>query len=190
VMNRGPIPLSVKISAADLGFSTERECHIIATNLWNGARSRESSLLTTVASHDTEIWRIHPGSNCGTPSRTGAVTMTINSSKHDIDSYSRCFSAKGKVERCSGAQDEMWTVSQDGSLKSSTRCLTSTASGPTLQQCTGARVQHWRYTLSGNLISAASNECLSTAVVNGEPTSLTVSVCGHNQPNQVWSLPN
>src|ERR1700733_10945705 len=30
VMNRGPIPLSVGISAADLGFSTERDCHIIA----------------------------------------------------------------------------------------------------------------------------------------------------------------
>ena len=190
VMNRGPIPLSVGISAADLGFSTERDCHIIATNLWNGTRSKESSLLTTIASHDTEIWRIHPGSNCGTPLRTGAVTMIINSSKHDIDSYSRCLSAKGEVGRCSGAQDEMWTVSHDGLLKSSTRCLASTDSGPALQPCTGAGAQHWRYTLSGNLISAASKECLSTAVVNGEPTSLTVSVCGHDQPNQVWSLPN
>jgi alpha-galactosidase len=190
VMNRGPIPLSVGISAADLGFSTERDCHIIATNLWNGTRSKESSLLTTIASHDTEIWRIHPGSNCGTPLRTGAVTMILNSSKHDIDSYSRCLSAKGEVGRCSGAQDEMWTVSHDGLLKSSTRCLASTDSGPALQPCTGAGAQHWRYTLSGNLISAASKECLSTAVVNGEPTSLTVSVCGHDQPNQVWSLPN
>jgi alpha-galactosidase len=190
VLNRGPIPLSAKVSAADLGFSTGRECHMIATDLWNGARSRGNPILTTIASHDTEIWRIHPGSDCGTPSRTGVVTMIINSSKHDIDSYSRCLSAKGEVGHCSGAPDEIWTVSPNGLLKSSTRCLAGMDSGPVLQPCTDTRRQHWAYTLSGNLINAANNECLSTAIVHDEPTSLTISVCGHNQPNQVWSLPN
>jgi alpha-galactosidase len=190
VMNRGSIPVSAELSAADFGFSTEPGCQMTATNLWNGGRSRGSSLLTTVASHDTEIWRIHTGSDCGTPLPTGAVTMIINSSKHDIDSYSRCLSAKGAVGRCAGIADEIWTVSLDGSLRSSGRCLASTAAGPALQPCTGVRGQHWRYTLSGNLINAANKECLSSSVVNGEPTSLTVSVCGHNQPNQIWSLPN
>jgi alpha-galactosidase len=190
VLNRDLTPLSANVSATDLGFSANPECRLIATNLWSGVHRRDSSLLTTIASHDTEIWRIHPTPGCGVPARTGAITMIVNSSRHDIDSYSRCLASDGTVGHCSGAPAEIWTVSADGSLKSAGRCLASTARGSTLQRCSGAPAQHWRYALSGNLINGADKKCLSISLVNGEPASLTVSVCGHNQPNQVWSLPN
>jgi alpha-galactosidase len=182
--------LSANVSAADLGFSANPECRLIATNLWSGVHRRGSSLLIMIASHDTEIWRIHPTPGCGVPARTGAITMIVNSSRHDIDSYSRCLASDGTVGHCSGAPAETWTVSADGSLKSAGRCLASTARRPTLQRCSGAPAQHWRYALSGNLINGADRKCLSIGLANGESASLTVSVCGHNQPNQVWALPN
>jgi len=190
VLNRGLTPLSANVSAIDLGFSTNPECRLIATNLWSGVHRKDSSLLTMIASHDTEIWRIHPTPGCGVPARTGAITMTVNSSRHDIDSYSRCLESDGTVGHCRGAPAETWTVSADGSLKSSGWCLASTAKDSILQRCSSSPAQHWRYTLSGNLINGANKKCLSISLANGEPASLTVSVCGHNQPNQVWSLPN
>jgi alpha-galactosidase len=116
--------------------------------------------------------------------------MTINSSRHDIDSYSRCLASDGTLGHCSGVPAETWTVSADGLLKSAGRCLANTVRGPTLQRCSGAPAQRWRYAFSGNLINSANKKCLSISLANGESASLTVSSCGHNQPNQVWSLPN
>lgn len=190
VLNRGSTPLATEVSAADLGFSANPGCQLVATNLWNGVRRTHSSLIATIPSHDTEIWRVHLTPGCGVPTRTGAITMIVNLSKHDIDSYSRCLSTTGRVEDCSGAPTETWTVASDGSLKSAGRCLTGTDGGPSLQQCTDAPAQHWLYTSSGNLINAAGRKCLSTSLSNGGPGPLGLSPCGHNQPNQIWSLPN
>jgi Ricin-type beta-trefoil lectin domain len=50
--------------------------------------------------------------------------------------------------------------------------------------------QHWSYTLAGNLVNASGKKCLSASDLNNKPQNLALETCGHNQPTQIWSLPN
>jgi alpha-galactosidase len=191
VLNRGPEPIRATLVPADFGFAANAGCRLNTWNLWNGTHpSAASALDAEIASHDTEIWRIRPSSSCGAPTHTGAITMIVTPSHHDIDSYSRCLAASGSVGNCRGIPTETWTVTAEGFLKSAGLCLTVVDGKPTMQACAGAGAQRWKYTLSGNLVSAADDRCLSTSDMNGKPQSLSVEDCGHNQPNQIWSLPN
>jgi alpha-galactosidase len=190
VLNRGPNPLHASIAPADLGFATNQSCHFDAENLWTGENQTLIPLTSEVASHDTEIWRIHAADSCGTPARVGSITRIVSLSRHDIDSYSRCLAATGSAGNCSGAPTEAWTVSADGSIESGGRCLAIANGAPTMQACSHAAAQRWKYTLSGNLVNAADNKCLSVTGSSGNPQNLAAIACGHNQPDQIWSLPN
>jgi alpha-galactosidase len=59
-----------------------------------------------------------------------------------------------------------------------------------LETCNGSAAQNWSYTLAGNLVNAGDKMCLTnqTAGATGQP--VTLQMCGHNQLNQIWSLPN
>ncbi|HZP06977.1 MAG TPA: ricin-type beta-trefoil lectin domain protein [Terracidiphilus sp.] len=189
VLNRGPDVMRANIASVDLGF--DANCHFDSEDLWSGSRrAGVSSLHAEIASHDTAIWRVHPDTSCGTPKRSGAITMIVAHSRHDIDSYSRCLSSSGSVGGCKGASDESWTVAGNGALISGGRCLSADKSAVSMRPCTHGSAQRWKYNLSGNLINAADGRCLSTGAVNGKQGSLNIRACGHNQPDQIWSLPN
>ncbi|MBN9615116.1 MAG: ricin-type beta-trefoil lectin domain protein [Acidobacteriales bacterium] len=189
VLNRSTAPVQVGLYPADLGFSSG--CELEAQNLWSGKRiTGATSLQSDVAAHDTVIWKIHPAASCGTPKRTGTITMIATGKQHDIKSYSRCLSATGGVGDCDGSPAETWTVAANGALESAGRCLAVSGRKLVMQACSAVKTPRWKYTLVGNLIDRKSGQCLSANKLNGEPDSLSMQACGHNQPNQIWSLPN
>jgi alpha-galactosidase len=189
VLNRGSDSMQASVTPEGLGFHAD--CRFDIEDLWSGARhSGASSLKAEIASHDTAIWRVHPDRSCGTPKRIGAITMIVMHSPHNIDSYSHCLSAYGSVGGCKGALEESWTITREGALVSGGLCLSAQQSAVVMRSCIGANAQHWKYNLSGNLINAADGQCLSAGDIGGKPQSLRIAACGHNQPNQIWSLPN
>jgi len=187
--NRGTEPLNVTIQPADLGF--EPACRFDARELWTGRhQSKAAELKAGVASHDTAIWRIRPESGCGTPSRTGTITIiTTGGEQRDIPHYSLCLAASGRTESCTGNSDESWTVGGDHSLRSGGRCLAVAEGKVVMQACSAGTAQQWHYNLAGNLINGSDQQCLSSESASG-PDTLTIQTCGYNLPTQIWSLPN
>jgi alpha-galactosidase len=186
VLNRSGASVKADLHPADLGFAARTDCRLDAQNLWTkAAPAAVSSLQASIAAHDTAIWRIRPTSSCGKPTRTGTITM-IAPGKHreSIEGYMDCLTASGRVEACAGTSAETWTVTAAGALQSAGRCLTASGGHPAMEACADNSSQHWKYTLAGNLTDT-NGGCL-TAGAN----SLSIKPCGHNQRNQIWSLPN
>lgn len=193
VLNRNTAPVRINLHPADFGFAVNSECRLQTQELWTGTRqSALSALEAEVGPHDTAIWRIRPSISCGRPARTGAIIMTTATRRHHSnEGYTRCFAAPGSVEACAGTAAETWTITSGGALRSSGgRCLATAKGKPVMEACHSVSAQRWRYTLKGNLISAAAHQCLSAAGPDGGPQTLQMQPCGHNQPNQIWSLPN
>ncbi|MGH9407270.1 MAG: ricin-type beta-trefoil lectin domain protein [Terriglobia bacterium] len=193
VLNRSAAPVRVELRPSDFGFAASSGCRLDARDLWSGTdRPGQSALDAEVAAHDTAIWRIRASGSCGRRVRTGAVILTNNTRHYrGIDGYSRCLAAPGSVETCTGASTEGWTITPRGALRSHDgRCLAVVNGKPAMQACRRKAAQRWRYTLIGNLVSAAGEQCLSAAWPGSDQQNLDMQPCGHNQPNQVWSLPN
>ncbi|MGA9060404.1 MAG: ricin-type beta-trefoil lectin domain protein [Terracidiphilus sp.] len=191
VLNRGDAPVEVQVHPAELGFAASPACSLDAQNLWSGERqSSLSNLQEQVASHDTVIWRIDAASPCGLPTRTGAIVMTFDQAHGLMDGYTGCLAASGRVEDCTGTAAEEWTITARGALKSEEGCLAVANGKPVFEACDAGTEQRWNYTLAGNLVNARDKQCLSNGAANGTGQTLSMQPCGHNQPNQIWSLPN
>jgi hypothetical protein len=117
--------------------------------------------------------------------------MAATGRHRDIASYCLCLAAPGRVGTCAGIPEESWTVTAHGALMSADgRCLSVVEGKPELQACGPASAQSWTYTLLGNLVDNEDHECLSAGSPDGKADSLSIETCGHNLPNQIWSLPN
>jgi alpha-galactosidase len=186
--NYGMTATAVELHAADLGFNGN-SCHLQAQDLWTEKISSGlSSLSAQVASHDTAVWRVTPGPECGTTARQGVIARIIPdgpSATHTPAEYARCLAAVGKAERCTGSAAESWQVLAGGRLRSGTLCLAAAGAEVKMAACDTSPSQHWDYDLAGRLVSHASGQCL-TAASDG---ALSVSVCTYNPASQVWSLP-
>jgi alpha-galactosidase len=190
VLNHGSAPIQVSLNPIDFGFAANKECRLDVHNLWSGGHETAvPSIHAEVESHDTEIVRIHLTSSCGTPTSTGTITMITTGNSHDVETYSRCLSASGSVSNCAGNPSEAWTVTAGGALKSGGSCLSIVDHKPVMQACAVSKSQHWTYTLPGNLLGA-DGECLTAVGPDSSSQSLSVRSCGHNRPDQIWSLPN
>ncbi len=191
VLNRAEAPLKIDLHPAELGFAASSECSLDAKDLWSGKeQSSVSTLHAEVASHDTVVWRIKSSSGCGTPSRTGTITLANNlkNRPRSPQPYSHCLAAPGSIEECTGGSNESWTSTPQGLLRSGDKCLGVVEGMPVLQDCSPASAQSWHYTLEGNLINNGSLQCLTAAPENGRQL-LEMQECGHNLA-QIWSLPN
>ncbi len=190
VLNHGTALIRTKLSPTDFGFASNAACRLDIRNLWS--REHESSASTMraeVAPHDTEIWRIHPTSSCGSPTSTGTITMITTGDHHDIETYSHCLTTAGSVSACTGTPAETWTLTPGGALQSLGRCLAAADHKPVMQACSDSKIQHWNYNLAGNLVSV-DGECLTASGQENKSQRLSVRSCGHNSPDQIWSLPN
>jgi alpha-galactosidase len=192
VLNHSAEPIQVALRPADFGFASNPECRLDTQDLWSGTKqSTATTLEADIATHDTAIWRLHPAPPCGAPTRTGTITMIAPGRHHDVASYCLCLAASGRVGTCAGTPEESWTVAVGGALKSADgRCLAVVGGKPEMQACVSTAVQRWDYTLAGNLADGQDHQCLTAGGPDGEPDTLSVGACGHNQPNQIWSLPN
>jgi alpha-galactosidase len=190
VLNRGTTPIRLELRPSDFGFAANEGCTLDVKNLWSGThQSSASTLQADVASHDTEIWHVHPASSCGAPARTGTITMIVEGKNHDIESYSGCLTYPGRIEACAGTPAETWVVTASGALKSGEHCLSLADGNPVMKACRASKTQQWNYTLVGNLVGA-NHKCLTSSSSNIKLQSLSMQVCGHNRPEQIWSLPN
>jgi alpha-galactosidase len=199
VLNHGTSPIQLSLRPADFGFSAATGCRLDARNLWDRTHSSASTLQANVASHDTVIWRVHASSSCGMPTRTGTIVMIVPRQRQpashgrqeppDIEQYTRCLSAAGSVEACAGTSAESWTVTREGALKSGGRCLAAGNGTVDMQACSAGEAQHWKYTLVGNLVGTGG-QCLTAGGDHSQSQALSLQACGHNQPSQIWSLPN
>jgi alpha-galactosidase len=191
ILNRGGSITALHIHPAELGFANTSGCTLDADNLWTGNHQMSlSNLSATIASHDTAIWRIHPNAACGGLSRTGVIVMTTDHPHELIDGYAHCLAAPGIVDDCSGAPTETWTLTPRGELKSADGCLAAQYGKVALEVCNGSNPQHWDYTLAGNLVNAGDKMCLTNAEAGATGQPMSLQACGHNQLNQIWSLPN
>lgn len=202
VLNHSAAPITVDLKPSEIGFAATGECRLVAHDLWSGAGPFEvSAIHVSVPSHDTAIWRVRASAACGRPSRTGAIVTTHNVRFQrgegnfwrfrSPENYARCLSAPGSDETCTGAGSERWTVTAAGELRSSEgQCLAVMDGKLALEACQPVSEQRWRYTLQGNLISAAAHQCLTAAGPDTTSQSLALQACGHNQADQIWSLPN
>ena len=192
VLNRGTEPVRVELHPADFGFALNPECRLDTQDLWSGTMQSAATVLQAdIASHETAIWRLRPAPSCGRPTRTGTITMVATGGHRDIASYSLCLAAPGHVGNCAGTPEETWTVTASGALKSAEgRCLAVADRKPQMQPCAPTNAQAWNFTLGGNLVDREGHECLSAGGPGAKPDGLSVETCGHNQPNQIWSLPN
>jgi len=163
-----------------------------ARNLWTGeSQPAAPTLDARLDSHDTALWRIRPAAPCGKPARTGTIIMTVAGKQRDIENYTRCLAAPGSVGACTGTPRESWTVTARGALISSGgQCLAAAGEKPLLLACAPNPIQFWKYTLTGNLVNEADHQCLTATNPDRQPQSLTLQTCGHNRPEQIWSLPN
>jgi len=191
ILNRSDSLSEFHIHPAELGFAASPGCTLDADNLWTDNRQTSlSNLGATLGPHDSAVWRIHPHAGCSAPTRTGVIVITTDKPNESIDGYAHCLVSSGTVEDCSGAPTETWTITPHGELKSADGCLTAANGKLTIEACNGSNQQHWSYTLSGNLVNADDKLCLTnrSAGATGQPA--TMQPCGHNQLNQIWSLPN
>ena len=190
VLNRGSAAIQVDLHPADLGFSASAGCRLDARNLWSGAnQGAASTLKANVASHDTVIWRIRPSSSCGMQTRTGTI-ITVAAGRHrSMDGYTRCLTASGVVEDCAGTSSETWTMTPSGTLKSGGKCLAAADGKTAMETCSAGKTERWKYTLLGNLVST-DGSCLTASGPDNQSAPLSLSSCGHNQPDQIWALPN
>lgn len=191
VLNRGEGPASIRVEPGELGFAASANCTLDARNLWNGeSQSSLTALQAEIEAHDTAIWRIRPSAACGEPTRSGAIVMTAGKTLESMDGYTHCLASGVKLEECSGGPEERWTVTGGGALNSAAGCLAVVDGQPVVQKCSGGMAQKWRYTLSGNLVNASDKECLTSGSAVETQPPLSMRSCGHNQANQIWSLPN
>ncbi len=188
VLNHGLNTIEVDLTPADLGFAGGSGCRVDLLDLWSGENlTGTTTVLANVDPNDTAMWRLHPAPACGKPRRLGTVTQTKNGIAGIAGS--RCLVSTAQMQPCSGTPAEVWTVSDNGALQSvGGYCLAADHGVPLMQPCIGAPAEFWNYTLNGNLLTGG--ECLTTIEVDGEPDALALQACGHNQANQIWSLPN
>ncbi len=116
--------------------------------------------------------------------------MTTDKPKESIDGYAHCLASTGTVEDCSGTPTETWTITPHGELKSGDGCLAAANGKPALETCDGSNLERWDYTLAGNLVNAGDKMCLTNTSPSEAGQPISLQTCGHNQLNQIWSLPN
>ena len=192
VFNRGTSPAEVDLRPADLGFAGTAACKVDAQDLWSGTEVHNAAALhAEVAARDTAIWRINAAAPCGIPTRSGTITMIAGGEHIGFDGYTQCLAAPGVLAGCASTPAETWTIGKDGELQSAGQCLTTAHGQLTMRSCAARTTQRWRYTQVGNLVDA-DGQCLtaSSSRVPSPSPGLSLHSCGHNQPDQIWSLPN
>jgi alpha-galactosidase len=186
--NHGGTPATADLHPADLGFSGA-SCTLQAQDLWTGKATSESvSLSAQLVSHDTAIWKVTPASGCGMAMRQGTITRIIPEGPDATQTpweYTRCLSAAGRAEKCTGKPNETWQVLEDGRLRSGDRCLAASGYQVEVAACGTAASSYWRYDILGRLINRETGLCLT----GGSYGDLSLTKCEHNPPSQIWSLP-
>ncbi|MFC1415214.1 ricin-type beta-trefoil lectin domain protein [Streptacidiphilus cavernicola] len=197
VLNKNASATGYTLNLANLGYGNTG-CARTVRDLWTHTnQSVTAALSTTIASHDTAMYTIDPGS-CGAAVPTGQIQAPQSAFQTTglcLDAYSGATpGAKVALYGCTGNSNQQWQRQGNGlidSLQSPSLCISGSSTGLSLASCnSGDSKQVWTYNRSGQL-RQASGVCVDITGSNFSNTASVVDTyaCGSHQPNQTWSAP-
>ncbi len=197
ILNKNATATNYTLDLARVGFGNTG-CTRTARDLWaHTDQSVQSSITTTVASHDTAIYTIDPGS-CGAPIPVGQIQApqsAFQATALCLDAYSGASAgAKVALYTCTGNSNQQWQRQTNGlisSLQNSSLCISGASTGLSLATCNSAdSKQKWTYNRQGQL-RQDSGVCIDITGSNfTDPNSVVDTYsCGTHQPNQTWTAP-
>jgi alpha-galactosidase len=197
VLNRSGAARDIAVPLDELGLydGADTACTAGAKDLWTGGRRQLSGTLTgRVAAHDTGVWRLTP-SGCADAVPTGQI---VGDGAKCADGASTSGVGAVVLAACTGAQDQRWTVGDDGSLRLAGKCLSAGEQGLVeLARCAEEESrqpgQSWTPRRDGALVEDASGMCLTApaavAVPDAPAERLRLAECGDHRVDQAWALP-
>ena len=175
VLNRGDESNTTTVDTQRIGLE-KGGCYSFK-DLWTGETTQITGEIgITLATHATAIYRI---SGVDTVNPTGMIFNTASL---------KCMTASGSAisfAECNGSDGQVWRASSSGTiwpLSSSSQCLEASSGKAKLGNC-NMQASKWVYHVTGNLINAATGECLQQ---NGDH----VGKCGEERDHQVFGLPS
>ncbi|MDJ0382731.1 ricin-type beta-trefoil lectin domain protein [Streptomyces sp. G-G2] len=188
VLNRSGGAREVSLPLAGLGL---RGCVVGAQDLWSGRREEVvHTLSTTVAAHDTAVWRLSPR-GCAAATPTGQIT---GEGARCVDGENTEGVGAVVLSACTGGDDQRWVLERDATLRLAGACLTASGSDGRVElaacpadepETTGASRQHWMAQRDGSLVEGGSGLCLQAAGTG----RLGLAACGDHRIDQTWAMP-
>ncbi|KFY43082.1 hypothetical protein V495_04191 [Pseudogymnoascus sp. VKM F-4514 (FW-929)] len=183
ILNKGGAAADLEVSWERLGLSAKAADGTTVKNLWTGEQEKASTngiTAQSVPSHGTAVFRVSNFDGSVTPTGIIFNTFSLNCLTDD---------ESGKVTwtNCTASDAQTWKVRDDGhinSLSQPDKCLAD-ANGNIQSTESGCNTDTWKYEVSGNLINAGSNNCLTEA----EEGAATGERCGYETNEQVVGLP-
>jgi alpha-galactosidase len=197
VLNKNAASTSYTLDLARVGFGNTG-CTRTARDLWTHTnQSVQSSISMTIASHDTAIYTIDPGS-CGAAIPVGQIQAPqsgFQATALCLDAYTgAALGNKVALYSCTGNSNQQWQRQISGlisSLQNTSLCISGDSNGLRLATCNGSDTkQKWTYNRSGQL-RQSTGVCIDIAGGNlADPNAVIATYsCGTHQPNQTWSAP-
>ncbi|PHH89869.1 hypothetical protein CDD83_5074 [Cordyceps sp. RAO-2017] len=188
ILNRGNVPADHTVTWEKLGFpaSTRQSVgEIVVKNLWTGdslriPANRGGVTAKAIPAHGTAVFRITKPAGPVTP--TGLIFKSDN-----LKCLSDIRPGTMRWVTCNGLDSQTWQVRQDGRISSLLRpekCAVNVQGKIRAHDC-GSEADAWNYHVTGNLVSAKTNLCLTEAT-NGDAIA---TACGYLRNEQVLSLP-
>ncbi|GAA3547462.1 ricin-type beta-trefoil lectin domain protein [Kribbella ginsengisoli] len=197
VLNKNSASTSYTLDLARVGFGNTG-CTRTARDLWSHTnQSVQSSITMTIASHDTAIYTIDPGS-CGAAIPVGQIQApqsAFQATALCLDAYTgAAVGNKVALYGCTGNSNQQWQRQPTGlisSLANTALCISGDSTGLRLAACNSSDTkQKWTYNRSGQL-RQSTGVCIDIAGGNlADPNAVVATYsCGTHQPNQTWSAP-
>ncbi|GAA0938581.1 ricin-type beta-trefoil lectin domain protein [Kribbella koreensis] len=197
VLNKNSTSTSYTLDLARVGFGNTG-CTRTARDLWSHTnQSVQSSITMTIASHDTAIYTIDPGS-CGAAIPVGQIQApqsAFQATALCLDAYTgAAVGNKVALYGCTGNSNQQWQRQATGlisSLANTALCISGDSTGLRLAACNSSDTkQKWTYNRSGQL-RQSTGVCIDIAGGNlADPNAVVATYsCGTHQPNQTWSAP-
>ena len=190
VLNRGTSPIQVELLPP---ISALRRTRIAVSKLESLERNES-------------IRGIHsPGRRCESRYRDlahppGAFLRDADAHRHDHHDRRRQASRhrqlhplsgrSGKRRRLCGTSAETWTITAHGVLKSAGRCLAVADGKPAMQPCSAQRRPALEIHAARKFSECRWRMSHGQRLQTTNRKALSMQACGHNQPDQIWSLPN
>jgi alpha-galactosidase len=179
VLNRGSKAASTTIGVERIGLMKCGSFRV--KDLWTGTVTTVTdSIKITLPSHATAIYRF------------SGVTGFIPTGMLFNTASMKCLTASGtevNFSNCTSLDAQVWQVSSAGlisPLSASNMCISGQVDKVTLQNCdSNDQTQKWSYRVSGNIVNAASKQCLTQR----SPQVLS-TLCGDEVDAQVFGLPS
>ncbi|CAI6322532.1 unnamed protein product [Periconia digitata] len=191
ILNKGNKTTTAKVPIERLGI--DAGARYKAKDLWTGHTSTvDKSISVKLNSRATAIFRISPAKegNKLTVTPTGQIFNTF--SLNCLTATSSHHSPTVRFAPCTGDDEQVWRVSQQGAISSladDRLCLAVDRNDVSLERCErnpSSTAQAWKYGISGNLVSKSKGSLCLTELGHGK---VEARKCGNEVDSQVVALP-